>query len=77
MPQRHLPDDKAAPVVADEDCLVDLEMVEQSDEVAGQMLHVVGLDRLGPVGRAIAALIRRKEVSPVEVTETVLARIGK
>jgi hypothetical protein len=23
------------------------------------MLHVIGLDRLGPVGRAIAALVRR------------------
>ena len=57
--QRHLPDDEAAPVVADEDRLVDLEMVEQADEIAGQVLHVVVLDRLGPVGRAIAALIRR------------------
>ena len=59
MAQRHLPDDEAAPVVADEDRLVDLEMIEQPDEIAGQMLHVVGLDRLGPVGRAIAALVRR------------------
>ena len=59
MAQRHLPDNETAPVVADEDRLVDLEMVEQSDEVAGQVLHVVVLDRLGPVGRAIAALIRR------------------
>ncbi len=59
MPQRHLPDDKAAPVVADENRLVDLKMIEQADEIAGQMLDVVGLDRLGPVGRAIAALVRR------------------
>ena len=59
MPQRHLPDDEAAPVVADEDRLVDLQMIEQADEIAGQMLDVVGLDRLGPVGRAIAALVRR------------------
>ena len=59
MPQRHLPDDEAAPVVADEDRLVDLEMIEQADEIAGQMLDVIGLDRLRPVGRAIAALIRR------------------
>ena len=34
-------------------------MIEQADEIAGQMLHVVILDRLGPVGRAIAALVRR------------------
>ena len=59
MPQRHLPDDEAAPVVADEDRLVDLEMVEQADQIAGEVLDVVGLDRLGPVGRAIAALIGR------------------
>ena len=57
--QRHLPDDEAAPVVADEDRLVDLEMIEQADEIASQMLDVVVLDRLGPVGRAIAALVRR------------------
>ena len=59
MPQRHLPDDDAAPVVADEDRLLDAEMVEQADEVAGQMLDVVGLDGVRPVGRAIAALVRR------------------
>jgi hypothetical protein len=34
-------------------------MVEQADEIAGQMLDVIGFDRLRPVGRAIAALIRR------------------
>ena len=57
MPQRHLPDNKAAPVVADEDRLVDLQMVEQADQIAGQVLDVVGLDRFGPIGRAIAALV--------------------
>src|SRR4030081_2955679 len=59
MPQRHLPDDKTAPVVADENRLVDFEMVEQADEIAGQMLDVIGLDRFGSVGRAVTALIRR------------------
>ncbi|MGY4373908.1 hypothetical protein ACVWZ3_001547 [Bradyrhizobium sp. i1.3.6] len=59
VPQRHLPDDEAAPVVTDEDGLVDLEMIEEPNEVVGQMFDVVGLDRLGPVGRAIAALVRR------------------
>src|SRR6516162_3306198 len=57
--ERHPPDDKAAPVVADENRLVDPEMIEQADEVKGQMLEVVGLDRLGAVGRAITALVRR------------------
>jgi hypothetical protein len=46
MPQRHLPDDEAAPVVADEDRLVDLEMIEQCDEIAGEMLDAVVLDRV-------------------------------
>ena len=59
MPKRHLPDDEAAPVVADENRLVDLQMIEQTDEIAGQMLEIVGLDRFRPVGRAIAALVRR------------------
>src|SRR5258705_13657874 len=58
MPQRHLPDDETAPVVANEDRLVDFEMIEQPDEITGQVLHVIGLDRLGLVGRAITALIR-------------------
>src|SRR5450631_2747477 len=57
--QRHLPDDEAAPVVADEDCLVDLEMGEQADQIAGQMLDVVGFYGLRTVGLALAALIRR------------------
>jgi hypothetical protein len=58
MPQRHLPDDKAAPVVTDEDRLADSKVIEQADEIAGQMLDVVGLDGFGPVGCAVAALIR-------------------
>jgi hypothetical protein len=45
--------------VADEDRLVDPEVIDQANEIAGQLLDVVGLDRLGPVGRAITALIRR------------------
>src|SRR6266403_3108745 len=34
-------------------------MVEQADEIAGQVLEVVSLNGLGPIGRAIAALIER------------------
>jgi hypothetical protein len=47
MAQRHLPDDEAAPVVTDEDRLVDFEMIEQRDEIAGQMFKVVILDLFG------------------------------
>jgi len=50
--------------VADEDRLVDFQMVHQADEIAGQMLHVIGLDRLGPVGRTIAALVGRDHPDP-------------
>ncbi|MGY2934351.1 hypothetical protein ACVWZ6_003953 [Bradyrhizobium sp. GM6.1] len=59
VPEWHLPDDKTAPVMADEDRLIDLKMVEQADQIAGQVLDVVVLDRLWPVGRAVAALVRR------------------
>lgn len=59
MAQRHLPDHEAAPVVADEDRLVDFQMIKQPDQIAGQMLDVIGLDWLGPIGRAIAALVGR------------------
>ena len=43
--------DKTAPVVADEDRLVDLEVIEQADQIAGQMLHVIVFDRV-PAGRS-------------------------
>ena len=59
MAQGHLPDHETAPIVADENCLVDMQVIEQADQVAGQMLEVVGLDRSGAIGRAVAALIRR------------------
>src|SRR5579872_7014081 len=64
VPKRHLPNDKPAPVVADEDSLVDFQMIEQADEIAGQVLHIVGLDRLRPVGRAVAALVRSNHAGP-------------
>src|SRR5579863_2245367 len=59
MSHRHLPDDKSAPVVSDEYRLVDLQIIEQTDEIAGQVLEVVGCDRLRLVARAITTLIRR------------------
>src|SRR5216683_3746298 len=59
MPQRHLPYNKTAPVMTDEDRLVDLEIIKQPDEIAGEVFHIVGFDRLWAVGRAVTALIRR------------------
>ena len=61
MPQRHLPNDEAAPVVADEDRLVDLQMIEQGDQIAGEMFDTVALDGAWLVGGAIAALVRRDD----------------
>src|SRR6266852_5068442 len=45
--------------MTDENRLVDPEVVEQPDEIAGQVLDIIGFDGFGPVGRPIAALIRR------------------
>src|SRR5450432_1532614 len=33
-------------------------MIEQADQIAGQMLDVVGFDRLRPIGRTVTALVR-------------------
>jgi len=54
---RHAPSNEAAPVVADDDRLLDLERIEQTDEVAGEIVDVVLLDRFGARGLAVAALI--------------------
>jgi hypothetical protein len=45
--------------VTDEDRFVDSEVIHQPDQVAGEMLDVVGLDRLWPIGGAVTALVRR------------------
>ena len=34
-------------------------MIEQADEIAGQLFEVIGLHRLRPVSHAESALIRR------------------
>lgn len=59
---RHRPRREAAPVVAGEHGALDAESVEQRDEVAGQMLEVVGLDPLGRVAATVATLVGRDHV---------------
>ena len=54
-----LPHDIAAPVVADDDRLVDPKMVEDSDDVAGQTVDGIGLDLRRTVARAVAPLVER------------------
>ena len=51
MIDRHLPDDEAAPIVTDENRLLDPEHVEKTGKIAGQMRHVVGLRTSG--GRVV------------------------
>ena len=80
MHQRHLPHDDAAPVVADEDRLVDAEMVEQPDQIPRQVRHVVLRDRplpLGPFRQAIAALVRRDGPDPRRLAGLQLMTPGK
>ena len=55
--QRHLPHDEAAPVVADEDGPLDAQVVEQADQVTGEVGHVVVGHRLGSRAGAVAALV--------------------
>ncbi len=51
------PGDGAAPIVADDDCLLLLEMVEHGPHVAGQFIHAIGVDSLGLIAQVVAALI--------------------
>lgn len=49
MPHRHPAGHDAAPVVPGEDGALDAERIQQRGQVVGEMLKVVGLDRLGRV----------------------------
>ena len=62
--KRHLPDDEAAPVVADEDGLGDAQVVEQPHQVGRQLLQVVGLHLGRRVGGAETALVGRDHAQP-------------
>src|SRR5919201_271193 len=55
--QRRVPRDGRAPIVAGDDRGGGAERVEQSDEIADEMQQRVGLDRVRPIGVAIAALV--------------------
>ena len=59
----HLPDDKTAPVVTDEDRLVDVQVIEQPDQIARQVNEIVVLDIIRPIARAVATLIRRDDAN--------------
>ena len=57
-----MPGHRRAPVVADDHRLSLAQRVEQADHVADQMQQRVLVDRLGPVGLAIAAHVGRDGV---------------
>ncbi len=38
------------------------DVVEQADDVAGELVNVIGLDRAGPRGAAVAPLIGGQDV---------------
>ena len=64
MQLRHVPGDQRAPVVADDHRLGDAGVVEQPDEVGGEVLGAVARD-VGRGGRvAVAALVGREHVEP-------------
>ena len=52
-----LPHDHRAPVVADEHGPLLADVVEQAEQVVGEVVDVVVLDRLGPARPAVAALV--------------------
>ena len=54
---RHHPHHAAAPVVAAEDGLVDLERVEHSGHVVAEVPQAVARHVVGPVGQSVAALV--------------------
>jgi hypothetical protein len=53
-----VPHQNAAPVMADPDGLFDPKRIQKPGEIAHQMIHAIGLDRMGGVRGAEPAIIR-------------------
>ena len=64
MAKRHLPNDDATPVMTAEHRSFDAQMIQQTHQIAGQMLHVVGFHGAGSRGQPITALIGRDGPTP-------------
>ena len=60
--QRRVPHHDGTPVVPDPDGALGADVVEQADQVGGQLVNVVGLDRIRTRRAAVAALIGRQHV---------------
>ena len=54
---RNRPRDRRAPIVTREPRLLDAEVVEQADHVAGEDVHIVGRDAPWFIGQVVAALV--------------------
>ena len=62
--ESELPSQVAAPVVADDDGLLNLKRAEQRRQIAGQRFDVVGLDRLRRAAAAETAQVGRDRAPP-------------
>ena len=60
--QRRIPHHDGTPVVANPDGALGADVVEQADDVGGQLVNVVGLDRIRTRRAAVAALIGSQHV---------------
>jgi hypothetical protein len=79
MQQRQLPHDHAAPVVSAKDRALEPERVEQTDQVARQVVDVVVLDPLRALAPTVAALVGgdRAEASGRERGKLVAPGVGE
>ena len=59
MEHGHRPGHEAAPVVPGEDGALEAQGIEQRDQIAGEVLEIVGLHGRGRVAAAVAALVGR------------------
>ena len=62
MQQCGVPHHHGAPVVADEHRLLQADLIQQGDEIAGQRVDVVVLDGVGAAGAAVPALVGGEHV---------------
>lgn len=74
-----MPDDRGTPIVADPDGSLGADVIEQPDDVGGQLPNVVGIDRLQARRPAATALIGCQHViaSPREHRDLVAPRVGQ
>src|SRR5207237_10777807 len=60
--QRGVPGDRRTPIMSDHDRTLLAKRIEQSDDVADQVEHRIGLEGGRPIGLPVAALVRSDDV---------------